>query len=53
MSRAKKTNKTKQKTTSGMAAEHGGKRGFAVRCLALCDPVSELKLAALVPSPYK
>lgn len=36
-----------------MAAEHGGNRGFAVRCLVLCDPVRELKLAALVPTPYE
>lgn len=31
----------------GMVAKCGGKRGFAMRCLALYDPVNELQLAAL------
>lgn len=32
----------------GAVAKYGSKRGFAVRCLALYDPVNELKLAAFI-----
>lgn len=36
----------------GMAGKNGGKRGFAVRCLALHNSVNELKLATLIQSLY-
>lgn len=32
----------------GAVAKYGSKRGSAVRCLALYDPVNELKLAAFI-----